>query len=224
MDTGFKQLHERGRDAILTGGHDREPPLGGAGLRWGVSAVLRPSPGSAARLDALAHDALRLCGRDHWPTGSRSSAHLTLRSLEPRRTRVSQRDPAVARYAQALRIAAASTARPRLNVCGLLLTPGPVMAAVDDTDGSLQQLALRFRAALGDDAAFEGGHQRVLWYVNLVHFTGPISEPLGLVEWVESQQELAPFALDPEAPEIVRWAAADDRAMPVSLAATSWRS
>jgi hypothetical protein len=79
-------------------------------------------------LDAITAEARRVAGGGHWPTGSRPAVHVTVRALEPHRSAVAAKDPAVARYVAAMREAAGMCRPARLRFGGLTLTPSGVMA------------------------------------------------------------------------------------------------
>ncbi|GAA0580432.1 hypothetical protein HPO96_20095 [Kribbella sandramycini] len=196
----------------MAGTHARdEPPV--AGGRWPLSVVFRPTGQVADLLDALTIQASLLAGRHHWQTGQLGSAHLTVRALEGFRAEVPDDDPAVARYEAAVRRAgqalAASTPF-RFAVTGLTLTPGSVMASAFPIGPAADEFMDRLALALGPDDWFERPHgRRDIWYLNLLHFTGDIIDPRGLVKWVGDRRTRDVGELSIAAPELVRFRLVD---------------
>ncbi|WP_199853131.1 hypothetical protein [Plantactinospora sp. BC1] len=185
----FDRLFVRGRDAVLAGNHYRDsPPVDGG--RWGLSVVLPPDPACAARLAAVTAEALAVAGPDHWPTGTPEAAHFTVRALEAHRSGVRAGDPLVRRASSALRRAAAACRPVRLVLRGLTLTPSGVMACGYPVDPAADEFAARLGGELGADAWFEADFTRDIWYATLVHFTGPLRDPVGLVDWVAASRGL----------------------------------
>ncbi|MDW5323668.1 hypothetical protein [Plantactinospora sp. KLBMP9567] len=183
----FDRLFARGRDAVLAGSHYRDsPPVDGG--RWGLSVVLPPDPPCAGRLAAVAAEALAVAGPDHWPTGAPEAVHFTVRALEAHRSSVPDGDPLVARAGSALRRAAAACRPVRLALHGLTLTPSGVMVCAYPVDAAPDEFAARLAVELGDDAWFEAGFSRDIWYATLVHFTGPLRDPPALVDWVAARR------------------------------------
>src|SRR5690606_40447623 len=144
----FDRLSERGRAAVLAGTHHRDGPLAEGG-RWGISVVLRPDPAAAAALEALAGEAVAAAGGGHWPTGSAATVHVTVLPLEPYREKVPDDDPDVARYAAALRAAAARCGPVRLRFAGVSLSPAGVLAAAWPVDGAADRLAENLKGSIG---------------------------------------------------------------------------
>ena len=77
--SAFDQLFAEGRSALSDGTHRRQrPPVDGS-PRWGISALLRPDPASAAALDLITHQATAAAGGGtHWTSGAATRSHLTL--------------------------------------------------------------------------------------------------------------------------------------------------
>jgi hypothetical protein len=172
---GFERLHAEGRRAVLTGTHQVECAPADGGPRWAAGAVLRPDPRAAQAIEQMARAAAAVVGADHWLAGAARSSHLSLRRrLEPRRRPVPAGDPLVSRYAAALRAAAKSTGPVRFTLTGLILTPVSVMARAIPADAAAGDLAAMFDAALHTEGCHGSGSTPVLWYVNLVYFTGPV--------------------------------------------------
>lgn len=201
----FDRLHESGRDAVRTRRHIRDTPPVEGGPRYGMSVVLRPSAALAARLDAMTAEALALAGDQHWSTGAVASVHFTLRTLEPYRDQVSSNDAAVQRYATALRRAAEHVGPAGMTVTGLALTPRSVMACAAPLNAAADELATRFGAMLGDDGWYEADVHRDIWYANLVHFTGPVADPSGLIDWVSARRRLAVGDTKMDTAEVAAW-------------------
>jgi hypothetical protein len=137
MGTGtFERLAAEGAAHVLAGSHARESTPVEGGSRWSVSCLLLPGDELAAELDAVTTEASRLTGDSHWRTGARGFAHVTVRALEHHRAQVPSGDETVARYAAALRRAAARCGPVSLRVDGLILTPATLMACATQVDGS----------------------------------------------------------------------------------------
>lgn len=186
----FSELFERGRDAFLSGEVPcQEPPLDGGG-RWGITAVLRPDPSVARRMERITAEAMAVAGESHWPTGAAVSSHFTIRTLENYRSSVPKDDERVMRYQAALRQASARVGSIRLELTGLTLTPASVMLCASPADPTAERFAECLAEELADDGWFEAGFNRDIWYSNLVHFTGFPADPQALVEWVAARRNL----------------------------------
>jgi hypothetical protein len=191
MGTGtFERLAAEGAGHVLAGSHARESTPVEGGSRWSVSCLLLPGDELAAELDAVTTEASRLTGDSHWRTGARSFAHVTVRALEHHRAQVPSGDETVARYAAALRRAAARCGPVSLRVDGLILTPATLMACATQVDGSADRLADAFAEELGADGWREGGFRRDIWYANLLHLSGDVAHPRPLVDWVADRRHL----------------------------------
>ncbi|MGE5156127.1 MAG: hypothetical protein ACM3JP_01350 [Betaproteobacteria bacterium] len=200
----FDRLFARGSEAVLAGSHYRDtPPV--AGGRWGVSVVFRPDPGCVERLAALTDEALTLAGPGHWPTGAPQSVHVTVRAMEAHRPHVTADDPLVRRCAAALHRTAAACGPVRFHFRGLTLTPSGVMLCAYPTDSAADRVAGRLAHELGGDAWFEAEFHRDIWYATLVHFTGVVADPAGLVDWVASRRDLDLGVSDIDGMELTRF-------------------
>ncbi|TCC53752.1 hypothetical protein E0H75_08750 [Kribbella capetownensis] len=211
--TKFDDLFTTAAPLIARGDHQRdEPPREGG--RWPVSVVLRPPTDSdlAQRLDAVTTEAAELAGPGHWQTGQLGSAHLTVRALEGYRATIAPDDPAIERYLAAVRRATAGLTR--FRVTGLTLTPGSVMACAIPLDGAADAFLDRFATELGPDDWFERPHcRRDIWYLNLLHFTSEIPNPLKLIDWVAERRTTTIGEIEIAAPELVHFCLQDgDRA------------
>ncbi|WP_112248191.1 hypothetical protein [Kribbella monticola] len=192
---------------IATGRHRRDtvPEEGG---RWPVSVVLRPVAGGvlSQNLDALTREAADLAGPGHWHTGQPGSAHLTVRALEWYRAIVDPAEPAIHRYRAAMERAAAGCGPTRIEVVGLTLTAGTVMAAAVAADDQADLFLDRLAEELGDDAWLELPYgRRDIWYVNLIHFTTGIAKPDALIDWITRHREHPIGAETIPAAELVRF-------------------
>ncbi|WP_410785999.1 hypothetical protein [Kribbella sp. C-35] len=155
-------------------------------------------------LDAVTREAAELAGPEHWQTGQLSSAHLTVRALEPRREHLPADDPVVARYQSALHRATTRAQWPiGFRVTGLTLTPGTVMACAEPLDPAADTFSDHVTHELGPDAWYET-ERRDIWYLNLLHFTGAITAPDALIKWVTDHRTTPLGTVDIEAPELVR--------------------
>jgi hypothetical protein len=188
----FDRLFDEAVPLISSQRHRRDsPPVEGG--RWPVSVVLRPLEDSefSRRLDALTSEAAGLAGAGHWYTGRAGSAHLTVRALETYRRDVDPSAPVIQRYRAALRAAADRTGPALIQVTGLTLTAGSVMACAVPLDAQADLLMDRFAEALGPDGWFEHPHgRRDIWYLNLLHFTSHIASPEHLIDWVAERRRL----------------------------------
>jgi hypothetical protein len=188
----FDRLFNDAVPLISSQRHRRDSPPREGG-RWPVSVILRPPENSelSRRLDVLTSEAARLAGLGHWHTGRTGSAHLTVRALETYRRKVDPSDPVIQRYRAALRAAADRTGPVLIQVTGLTLTAGSVMACAIPLDAQADLLMDRFAEELGPDGWFEHPHgRRDIWYLNLVHFTSHIASPQHLIDWVAERRRL----------------------------------
>ncbi|MDI6102825.1 hypothetical protein QLQ12_29830 [Actinoplanes sp. NEAU-A12] len=214
----FDRLFDRGRDAVLSGQHYRDtPPVDGG--RWGISVIFRPGGELADRLDALTAEALDVAGGIHWPTGARTTLHMTVRALEAHRLAVPDEDVAVGRYGAALRRAAASGRSVRLGFAGLTLTPSGVMACAYPADDAADSFAAVLADELGRDGGFEADFTRDIWYATLIHFTGPLPDPSALVAWVAARRDIDLGSTHVQEVELVRWQHSGSQPMRVPLLA-----
>jgi hypothetical protein len=222
MLAAFERLHAEGRDAVLTGIHQVESTPANGGPRWAVGAVLRPDPQAAQAIEHVARAAAAMVGANHWLAGAARSSHLSLRRrLEPRRRPIPAGDRRVARYAAALRAAATSTGPVRFAITGLILTPVSVMARAFPVDGAADDLAANFDAALHSEGCHEAGGIPVLWYVNLVYFTGPVHAADDLAAWTEARRQMTVTDVRVTEMQIVRWQCTVAGMRPVALASAS---
>lgn len=221
----FDRLFAEGREAVLTGTHQVESEPADGRPRWAIGAVLRLDARAAQVIEQVARAAAGIVGGDHWLAGGASSSHLSLRRhLEPCRRPVLPADPMVARYAAALRRAAADTGPIRFTINGLTLTPISVMASAAPAGGAADELAAAFGAALVAEGCPDAGIRPDIWYVNLVYFTGPIRDPRHLVAWVAARRRMEITELQVTVLQIVRWDYTGTGMVPVVLAAAAARS
>jgi len=219
---GFERLHAEGRQAVLTGTHLVERPPADGGPRWAVGAVLRPDPRAAQAIEQVGKAATAVVGANQWLAGAARSSHLSLRRrLEPRRRPIQAGDRLVARYAAALHAAAKCTGPVRFAITGLVLTPVSVMARAMPADAAADDLAAMFDAALHDEGCDEAGFAPLLWYVNLVYFTGAVRAADELVAWTEARQQMEVTGALVTEMQIVRWQYTVTGMRPVALASAS---
>jgi hypothetical protein len=218
----FGRLFAAGRQALLSGTHQVMTPPADGGLRWGISAVLRPDHRAAQAIEQAARAAAAVVGPCHWLAGAADRSHLTLRGkLEPHRSAVPPGDPLVARYAAALRAAVAGAGPMRFAVTGLTLTPVSVMACAIPAGPAAGDLAAAFRAALSDDGAAAPGLTPDIWHVNLAYFTGPVQDARQLVDWVAARREITVADVAVTEVQLVRWRSTSTGMVPVVLAAAT---
>ena len=189
----FDRLFERGSAAVLAGEHyaDTRPATGG---RWGTSVALVPHGDdrltSLTELTELTMQLADLAGPGHWPTGAPDAVHFTVRAKEAHRPEVSTQDGLALRCAAAMRRAAGSCGPVRFHLDGLTLTPSGVMVCAYPLDGAANAFADRLRTELGQDAWFEAGFDRNIWYATLLHFAAAVPDPARLVGWVAARRRL----------------------------------
>jgi hypothetical protein len=216
--TVFDQLFDRGSEALR--GHATgisSPPVDGA-ARWGVSVILRPDPTALAAVDGLTSEALDIVGVQHWPTGNTVAAHLTVRSLEAHRAPIGSDDPAIARYAAALRRTASRVPGPvRFALTGVTLTPTCVMCCAEPLDSGADDLTAVLAEELGPDAWHEKDFNRDIWYVSLVHYTGPITPAAALIDWVRRRRRMDIGTVTVDSTELMKWRYDGRQVVPVPL-------
>lgn len=219
----FDHLFAEGAAAVAAGSHGRQEVPGEGGRRWGVSALLRPDPGAAASLEALAREAAAVAGDGHWLTGSAATSHLTVRAMEYPRDDIRDDDPRVVRYAAALRAAVVGVGPLRFDVVGLTLTPLSVMACATPVGDAPDRLSAGYAAALGPDAWLEQGFRRDIWYLNILHFAAPVRDPRALIGWVADRRALPPVPVRVTEVEIATWRFTGTGMTPIRLAASALR-
>ena len=170
-----------------------------------MSVVLRPDHPCATRLEQALCEISSLVGPGHFRTGIAGSAHFTVRALEPYREAAAADDEAVRRYAQAMGRAARTVKRIELDLVGLTLTRGSVMACAYPVDVAANTFMDVLADELGDDAWFEAGFGRDIWYANILHFAADIAAPAELVDWVEQRRSLDLGRTLMNASELVRF-------------------
>jgi hypothetical protein len=77
-----------------------------------------------------------------------------------------------------------------LNVTGLTLTLGSVMAAAKPADEEADRFMDALKEELEQDAWLEADFRRDIWYLNVLHFANDIAYPDRLVEWVKERRDL----------------------------------
>ena len=194
VDEGFRatfdRLCEQGCAATLAGSHQKDVPPA-AGGRWGLSAVATFDDQTCQQLEVWAGELQQLAGDRHWPTGAPGSAHVTVRAIQPHRPDLDRHDPFASRCARAVGRAAAGVNRPVVfRLRGLALSPAGVMACLYPVDATAGTLAAAVRRELDADGWLEESYTRTIWYSSLLHFTGGIDDPTGLVRWVRERRDL----------------------------------
>lgn len=219
----LSQLFDDAAPVVEAGRNNVELPTRSGSLRWGLSANLRPAVDGVALLDALTGEVLDVLGELHWPTGSAASSHLTLRPLEPHRGRVPGDDPTLARYTAALGRAVAGTPPIEVELGRVGLTRNCVLVEARFPDDAGEQLHRRCAHELGDDAWFQQGVVRDLWYVSLVHFAAPVARGRELVEWVRARADDRPRRTTCDRAQIIQWELADGVVAPTVLSDVALR-
>ena len=129
-------------------------------------------------------------GSGHCRTGVAGSVDFTVRALARYSETRGEKDEAVKRYAEAMRRAARQTGSIRLDLIGLTLTCGSVMACAYPVDDNADRFMDLLTDELGEDAWFEAGFRRDIWYATILHFAADIEQPAELVDWVDQRREL----------------------------------
>ncbi|MGC4937688.1 hypothetical protein [Kribbella sp. DT2] len=203
----FDQLFAAAQPLITAGHHGVDTPPIENGERWPVSAVFCPDPADPVtqRLDSLTLDAASAAGPDHLQTGRLGSAHLTIRALERYREVVTPDDSLIQRYTTALRTAATHIPPVTFALTGVILTRGTVMVCAQALDPHADHLQKLFAEALGPDGWLEGTEQRDIWYLNLLHFAGPVPTPSALITWATTHRHTPLGHLTINTAELVRF-------------------
>jgi hypothetical protein len=215
----FDRLAREGRAAILAGTNQIETPPVDGGLRWGLSTVLRPDGDVVEALATATAAARSIAGSEQWATASSGSAHITVRGLEPHRVPIPDDDPAVDRYTAALDRATRDAVAARFVLGGLLITPNSVMLRATPCDDGPARLSSALERELGDDGWYETAFHRDIWFLNLIHFAGPVERPDELNAWVEQQSCLTIGECTITQADLVRWEFGGTRMVPIVLAA-----
>lgn len=199
----YPDFFVRGRAALLAGAVTCERPLVEDGMRWGAAAVLRPDGPVLAELTDLAKSAGGAAGAGHWVHG-RDSLHFTLRSLARYRRVIAPDDPRRLAYAAALDEAAAGLPPVRIEVRGVSPHGGGVLAFGHPVDDTLVTLQRRFAESLRTRGAGEfESWVRDRWYVSLVHFAAPVTDPEAIVAWCDEHADVPIGRAEIGAAEIV---------------------
>ncbi|MGW3351432.1 hypothetical protein ACWDA3_49730 [Nonomuraea rubra] len=183
----FVEFRARGRAALLAGEATHDLPMVDGATRWGAAAVLRPEGEIVDRMTELA---ATVNAPGHWVHGGRT-LHVTLRTLEPYRTHIPQDDPLRRAYGAALAEAAEGLPPAEVRLAGVSPHRGGVLVGAHPQDDTLDTLRKRFAHALESRRVrdLERGRVRDLWYVSLVHFAAPLTNPRELVEWCDTHAD-----------------------------------
>lgn len=190
----FDTFYAQAAPKLLAGIHGRERvPITGND-RWPISVVACLPPEVEQIVGGLTSEAIAVAGDGHLRTGAAGSAHVTVRSLERYRPDVPQDDPAVRRYTEAVRSAAAASPPIGLLFTGVTLTSNGILGQLEPVDDAMWELMAGLEEALADDAWLERGEPRDLTYVSLLHFADEIRDPAGLIRWVQSHRTMEPVS------------------------------
>ncbi|MFG2075416.1 hypothetical protein [Nonomuraea maritima] len=200
----YADFFARGRDALLEGKAVHESPPVEGGTRWGASAVLRPTGPVLEGLTALAASVGETADPGHWVHGP-ETLHFTLRSLERHRRVVPSDDPYRLAYAASLDEAVAGSPPIRIELRGVSPHTGGVLAFGHPVDDSLVSLQKRFAQSLDRRGvgAFESW-VRDRWYVSLMHFAAPVTDPKAIVAWCDEHADVRMGLAEIKAAEIVQ--------------------
>ena len=187
--TTFDRLFAEAAPLVDQRLHQRDtPPVDGG--RWPLSVLLRPGKTSAEKLEQTMAESELYAGSGHFRTGIAGSVHFTVRALEPYREAVGDGDEAAVRYARAMSRAAGAVGTIELDLVGLTLTPGSVIVCARPVDDNADRFKDLLTDQLGEDAWFEAGFRRDIWYATILHFAADIEQPAELVEWVDQRRQL----------------------------------
>ncbi|WP_043625016.1 hypothetical protein [Nonomuraea candida] len=180
----FAEFRVKGREALLTGRATYDRVMVEGARRWGAAAVLRPEGEVVERMAELA---ATVPAAGHWVHGA-PALHVTLRSLEPYRTRIPPDDPLRRSYGDALAEAADGLPPARVRLSGVSPHHGGVLVGAHPEDDALTALRKRFVHGLESRGVrdLEHGRVRDRWYVSLVHFAAPLTNPAEIVEWCDA--------------------------------------
>lgn len=187
----FSEITADGVEAIREGRTTTDSPPKDGG-RWGLSVVFRPTGHLADRLDLLTAEAIGVLGADHWRTGSHGAAHITVRALEPYSERpLSSR--VLDGYVDLLTRAAPDIGPVSFDVTGMAVSAAALMARVIDVNGKGGDLRRRVHEELGGRGWLENRHftngRDPIWYVTLVHFTGPLDHRTSFLDWFTANEQ-----------------------------------
>lgn len=188
----WDRIRATGNAAVLAGQHRSEISPRKSG-RWGPSVILFPSSELAKTLDALTAEAMNIVGGgEHWWSGSRDLAHVTVRSLDLYSEKPPDRNVS-GRWLAALERTVANSQPFPLHFAGLALSPGGLLVRVDDPTGGADELRERLAIQLGTDGwleeTFYPDGRDPIWYCTLIHFVGPLIFARRLVDWVTERAE-----------------------------------
>lgn len=199
----YPEFFVRGRAALLAGATTHERPLVEDAMRWGAAAVMRPGGPVLAELTDLAKSVGGTAGAGHWVHG-RESLHFTLRSLDRYRKVIPDDDPRRLAYAASLAEAVAGLPPVRIEVRGVSPHSGGVLAFGHPVDDTLTTLQRRFARSLRTRGAAEFEYWvRDRWYVSLVHFGTPVTDPEPIVAWCDEHADVPIGLAEINAVEIV---------------------
>ncbi|MEV0622943.1 hypothetical protein AB0I81_57165 [Nonomuraea sp. NPDC050404] len=200
----FAEFRAKGRAALLSGRATHDTVMVEGAGRWGTTALLRPQGEIVDRMTELVST---LDAPGHWVHRG-PTLHITLRTLEAYRSDIPPDDPLRRACAEALARAADGLPPARARLTGVSPHGGGIVLGVRPDDDTLATLRKRFAHALGTRGVrdYERGRVRDRWYVSLVHFARPLTNPGEIVEWCDAHADtdFGPATL-PTA-EIVRYA------------------
>lgn len=188
----YDRLWDDSRLEVASGQTAFDPPPHPGSSRWGISAILRPDGEAAARLVAEAAVLMAFTGPQLAYT--RSLLHTTLRSLEGYRVGVTADDEAARWYATRLAEAASGFGVLAIEYRGLTASNLGVMAQGWPLGNDLARLRGRLHQLLGHHNRLlgpEASHPRSLAHASLIVFTGPLSQPSRLADYIEQHRSTA---------------------------------
>lgn len=177
-------LRERGRSAVLARQEVHEMPPHPGGARWPLSVIVRPDPGGEERLAALTEQALGYAGAHQWSTGAAGSSHLTVCFAESEHRLIATGDARASTAAALLRPILDAAGPLAWTLSGVALARSGVLALATPVGSGANALRTAVLKGFGCDG--EQSYRGDVWWSALVHFAGPVEDPVGLVRWCDS--------------------------------------
>jgi hypothetical protein len=166
--------------------------------------VFRDSGPVMCTLAELGREAAAVAGPGHWIHGP-EDLHVTIRALEPHRSRVPGDDPRLRTYIRAVNEAAQGLRPFRMRFRGLSPHPRGVAVVGHPCNDTADELRRRLGTLLERYAMPSEQGVRTDWYANLLHFAAQVPEPSALVEWCDVREDLLVGEIEFQAVELIRW-------------------
>ena len=88
---------------------------------------------------------------------------------------------------------------------GVILTPISIMVRAKSEGPQADRLSTALAEALGEAGWYEADFTRNIWYLNVVHFAGPLVDAAALVEWVQARRDLDLGTTTSARVDLARW-------------------